>query len=51
MKPWSNIILTDSEIQAAIEEFKKVKWFHERTKEYWEREELKKKVNRKVTNI
>ena len=51
MKPWSNITLTESEIQAAIEEFKKVKWFRLQHCDYWQELEQKKKVNRKVTNI
>jgi hypothetical protein len=51
MKPWSNTPLNLEEFYEAIEDRKKKKWFHERTKEYWIELESKKKVNRKVTNI
>lgn len=36
---YSHIQLTDEEIQAAITEGKKRKWFHERNVEHWIKEE------------
>lgn len=39
MKPWDDIVLTEEEKEAAIVEGKKRKWFHERNKEYWQKQE------------
>lgn len=39
MKPWDDIVLTEEEKEAAIEEWKKRKWFHERSREYWEKQD------------
>jgi hypothetical protein len=38
---YDSIELTSEELQEAISEGKKKKWFKYRSKEYWEREEAK----------
>lgn len=39
---YGDIELTDEELKAAVMEGKKKKYFHERSKQYWENQEVKK---------
>ena len=48
MKPWDNIELTDEEREQALIEAKKRRYFHEKNKPYWDRQNARIEAQKKT---